>query len=84
MASEFAINIITIPIIALLVMVSLRMILENIVVNTTLKKSNGATKLIFPLLKTHISKIFAVSNTIVTPVKYRSCSNDIVWGFSIK
>ena len=80
-ARVLPIRIITIPNIALLLMVSFNIILDNIVVNTTLRKSNGATRLILPLLNTHIRIIFAVSNTMVTAVRYMICSKVIVWGF---
>ena len=68
----FAISITVIPNTAFILTDSFKRKLENIVVKTTLKKSNGATRAILPRLKTHINKIFAKSNTIVITVKNKS------------
>ena len=74
--------IIVIPSHPLFVTDSLKKMLENMVVKTTLRKSNGAIRVIFPLLKTHIKRIFAISNTIVIKHKNPNCIAVIECPFS--
>ena len=80
-AKIFAPNMIIIPINALLLIDSLRIKFAKILVNTTLRKSNVAIKLIFPLLKHHINNIFAQSNIIVMAPRKLMVVKFIIWGF---